>query len=99
MTDRNGDSERLEPLLASEQSDRFRGRWQSIQGRFVDEPESAVQEADELVKELMSQLSTTFDEERQSVESQLARKEDTSTEDYRVALKRYRSFFERLLST
>jgi hypothetical protein len=47
----------------------------------------------------MSQLSTTFNEERQSVESQLARKEDTSTEDYRVALKRYRSFFERLLST
>jgi len=91
-------SESLEPLLGTDQADQFRGRWQSIQGTFVDEPQSSVHEADALVTELMSQLTDTFKRERQSLEAQLD-SEDVSTEDLRVALKRYRSFFERLLST
>jgi hypothetical protein len=88
----------LEPLLATDDAEQFRGRWQSIQGDFVDEPERSVQQADELVTQLMKQLTQTFQQERQSLESQFKEQDEVSTEDLRVALQRYRSFFRRLLS-
>jgi len=90
--------EHLEPLLASEESEKFRGRWETIQGTFVDEPQRSVEEADALVTQLMKRLTQTFQDERQSLESQLA-SDEVSTEDLRVGLQRYRSFFERLLET
>jgi hypothetical protein len=95
----NGQSERLEPLLGSNETEQFRGRWQTIQSNFVDEPQDSVQEADELVTQLMQQLTQTFQAERQSLESQFSQKDKVSTEELRVALQHYRSFFERLLST
>ncbi|MBA3734167.1 MAG: hypothetical protein H0W90_03045 [Actinobacteria bacterium] len=88
----------LEALLDQGEAQQFRQRWQSIQVTFVDEPRQSVEEADALVNEVMTRLTKTFQEERQSLEAQLDT-EDVSTEDMRVALKRYRSFFERLLST
>ena len=97
-TQSGDDDQRLEPLLASDDAEQFRGRWQSIQATFVDEPQHSVQDADALVNELMQQLTQTFQQERQSLESQLDR-DNLSTEELRIALKRYRSFFERLLST
>ncbi len=92
-------SEPLEPLVATEDADSFRERWSSIQAGFVDEPRQAVEQADGLVAELMQRLAQTFSEERQNLESQWSRGDDVSTEDLRVGLQRYRSFFERLLST
>jgi hypothetical protein len=87
-----------EPLFAGEDAERFRGRWQEIQAAFVDEPREAVQNADSLVADLMQRLAVTFSEERSSLESQWDSGQDASTEDLRVALQRYRSFFDRLLS-
>jgi predicted lipid-binding transport protein (Tim44 family) len=87
-----------EPLFAGEDAERFRGRWQEIQVAFVDEPREAVKNADSLVADLMQRLAATFSEERSSLESQWDSGEDASTEDLRVALQRYRSFFDRLLS-
>lgn len=87
-----------EPLFAGEDADRFRSRWQEVQAGFVDEPRQAVQDADGLVADLMQRLAATFSEERSSLESQWDSGEDASTEDLRVALQRYRSFFDRLLS-
>ena len=87
-----------EPLFAREDSDRFRNQWQEIQGHFVDDPRRAVQEGDALVATLMQQLAETFADERSSLEQQWDREEDVSTEDLRIALQRYRSFFDRLLS-
>ena len=87
-----------EPLFAGEDAERFRARWQEIQAAFVDEPREAVQNADSLVADLMQRLAATFSEERSSLESQWDSGEDASTEDLRVALQRYRSFFDRLLS-
>jgi len=95
----NGSEERLEPLLGSDETEQFRGRWRTVQSNFVDEPQDSVQEADELVTQLMQQLTQTFQAERQSLESQFSQKDEVSTEELRVALQRYRSFFERLLST
>jgi hypothetical protein len=94
-----GDHADLEPLLGADEAESFRQRWQSIQTGFVDEPQAAVQQADALVAELMQRLAQTFHEERESLESQLSSGSESSTEDLRVGLQRYRSFFERLLST
>jgi hypothetical protein len=86
------------PLLAQDETERFRRRWEELQAGFVDRPREMVEEADDLVGQLMQQLTTGFGEERSSLEAQWEKGEDVSTEDLRVALTRYRSFFNRLLS-
>jgi hypothetical protein len=73
-------------------------RWQEIQTRFVDEPRRAVEDADGLVADVLRQLTDTFSRERDRLEHEWNAGEDVSTEDLRVALQRYRSFFERLLA-
>jgi len=87
-----------EPLLPSDRSSDFVDRWERIQTRFVDEPRTAVEEADHLVAEVMRVLAQGFSQERTSLEGQWDRGNDVSTEDLRVALQRYRSFFQRLLA-
>jgi hypothetical protein len=84
-------------LFDVSESDRLRSRWDEVQTEFVDSPQQAVQDADALVAELMQHLATTFAHERDTLEQQWVRGEDVTTEDLRVALTRYRSFFERLL--
>jgi hypothetical protein len=87
-----------ESLLPADQTERFTSRWQQIQTGFVDEPRRAVEEADALVAHLMQRLAAGFSNERERLESQWDRGDDVSTEELRVALTRYRSFFDRLLS-
>ena len=86
-------------LLPAEMDASFQERWKDIQTRFVDEPRGAVEDADGLVANLMQQLAEGFAKERERLEAQWGRGEDISTEDLRVALQRYRTFFQRLLST
>lgn len=86
------------PLLPEGEAAEFQSRWEALQTSFVDEPRHAVQEGDTLVAELMQRLANSFAEERQSLENQWDRGDDVSTEDLRIALQRYRSFFDRLLS-
>ena len=64
----------------------------------MDEPKKAVQEADHLVSQTMKRLAEIFSDERKKMEDQWARGDDVSTEDLRVSLQRYRSFFNRLLA-
>jgi hypothetical protein len=85
-------------LLSREDNDGFTSRWESIQTGFVDEPRRTVEQADELVAEVMKRLAEGFAGERERLEQQWGRGEDVSTEDLRVALQRYRSFFQRLLA-
>jgi hypothetical protein len=73
-------------------------QWKDIQAEFVDEPRKAVQAADALVAELMQRLAQMFASERAQLESRWSGGEDVSTEDLRRGLRRYRSFFERLLA-
>jgi hypothetical protein len=82
-----------------DESDDYQRRWEQIQGRFVDEPRGAVEDADALVATVMQRLAEGFAVERERLEAQWGRGEDISTEDLRVSLQRYRSFFQRLLST
>jgi hypothetical protein len=86
------------PLFPVDQASSYRSRWQDIQTGFVDEPRAAVKEADGLVAEVMRQLARTFADERRELEGQWPEGEEISTEDLRIALRRYRSFFDRLLS-
>jgi hypothetical protein len=86
------------PLLANEDSRRFLLRWKAIQTKFVDEPHRSVQEADELVAELMNKLTSEFADARSGLESRWEREDNVSTEDLRTTLQRYRSFFKRLLA-
>ena len=85
-------------LFAGNEANELRARWDSIQVGFVDEPRKAVQEADALVSDTIKRLSEVFANERQNLEHQWGRNENVSTEDLRVALRRYRSFFSRLLA-
>lgn len=85
-------------LFADEESGRFRERWQDIQAGFVDEPRRAVESADGLVAEIMHRLAQGFADERSGLERQWDRGDKVSTEDLRIALQRYRAFFDRLLA-
>jgi hypothetical protein len=92
------ESERLDPLFASDLAEDFRARWAAVQISFVDDPRRAVRQGDELVAQVMKSLAENFADERAGLESQLSETGEASTETLRVALRRYRSFFERLLS-
>lgn len=86
------------PLFPANEVEGFRSRWMEVQTGFVDEPRSAVEQADSMVAEMMKRLAQVFADERSKLEEQWSRGDDISTEDLRVALQRYRSFFDRLLS-
>lgn len=86
------------PLFPENELGDLRQRWQNIQGTFVDDPRAAVRHADELVASLMKRLAEVFADERGKLEHEWDKGEDVSTEDLRQALRRYRSFFDRLLS-
>jgi hypothetical protein len=87
-----------EALLDRDRSESFRRRWDEIQAGFVDRPRHAVEGADRLVLEVVQQLQASFTLARERLEAQWGQGDDASTEDLRQALRRYRSFFDRLLS-
>jgi hypothetical protein len=95
---RGADRERAVALLDESTANNLRTRWMEIQTGFVDEPRQAVQQADGLVAEVMKRLAESFVNEREQLERQWSGGGDASTEDLRQALRRYRSFFDRLLS-
>jgi hypothetical protein len=88
-----------EPLLAPGDAQGFQARWTDVQHGFVDAPRRAVEQADELVAELMRHLAKTFADERARLEGQWDRGDEVSTDELRVAFQRYRVFFARLLAT
>ena len=86
------------PLFPGDELEGLRTRWKEIQTAFVDEPRKAVEQADGLVASAMKRLAEVFAQERSGLEQQWDRGDSVSTEDLRVALQRYRTFFDRLLS-
>ena len=92
------EQEHPSPLFGGAESEDFRHRWQEVQTGFVDEPRQAVERADALVAAAIKRLAEIFAQERGTLEQQWSKGGDVSTEDLRVALRRYRGFFDRLLS-
>ncbi|MFG2710970.1 hypothetical protein ACGFX2_10395 [Streptomyces goshikiensis] len=88
-----------EPLLGVEDAEGYRKAWSEIQGRFVDDPQEAVRSADALVAEVMQSLARTFSARKQGLEGQWGQGGQVATEELRLALQQYRSFFNRLLNT
>ena len=85
------------PLFSELEMSDFRAQWSNIQIGFVDEPRRTVEDADKLVAAVMQRLAIVFTDERSSLEKQWDRGDSVSTEDLRLTLQRYRSFFDRLL--
>jgi hypothetical protein len=85
------------PLFHDEELQGFRSRWDQVQASFVDEPRLAVEEADGLVANMVKRLAEEFSTAREDLERQWDTGGDVSTEELRQVLKRYRSFFNRLL--
>jgi hypothetical protein len=94
----SSDDKQLAPLFLPDVAKDFRSRWDTVQRGFVDDPGQSVQQADELVAQVMKSLAETFSNERTKLETQVDQTDKASTENLRLALRRYRSFFERLLS-
>jgi hypothetical protein len=92
------EGEPLAALFLGPVAEDFRRRWDAVQIGFVDDPRQAVRSADELVAQVMKTLAETFAEQRAGIEAGVDRGEQADTENLRVALQRYRSFFQRLLS-
>jgi hypothetical protein len=86
------------PLFQEDELHTYRLRWDQVQTGFVDEPRAAVEQADSLVANVVKRIAEQFASEREQLEKQWDRGEDVNTEDLRQALKRYRAFFDRLLS-
>ena len=86
------------PLFSDSDMGDLRSRWSNVQAEFVDEPRRAVEDADQLVATVMQRLAEGFAKERDSLEKQWDSGETASTEDLRMALQRYRAFFNRLLN-
>jgi hypothetical protein len=94
---RSGDDKTtLAPLFTGDVAKDFRSRWDIVQRGFVDDPKEAVRAGDELVAQVIKSLAETFSNQRAAIEGDQA--DQASTENLRLALRRYRSFFERLLS-
>ncbi|MEV8530133.1 hypothetical protein AB0451_39680 [Streptomyces sp. NPDC052000] len=95
----SADPDETPRLLKPQDEDDFHKRWEKIQNTFVDDPREAVQAADSLVANVMQTLATTFDEHKKQLEEQWNRSGQADTEALRTALRHYRSFFNRLLTT
>ena len=102
LDDQNSDvrteERELAPLFLPDVAKEFRSRWDTVQRGFVDDPRQAVRQGDELVVQVMKSLGETFSHERATLEGQVNQTGNESTETLRIALRCYRSFFERLLS-
>ena len=88
----------LAPLFEGDEAKKFRSRWLAIQSKFVDDPSASVKQADDLVSDVIKSVTMNFSNRRIALEKQWNGEENTSTEEMRMAIKRYRSFFDRLLT-
>jgi hypothetical protein len=94
----NAREDSLVPLFEAGAAEKFRTRWLAIQSKFVDDPGDSVKQADDLVADVIQGVTKSFADQRGSLEKQWNGGAKASTEDLRIALKQYRSFFDRLLT-
>lgn len=85
-------------LFSPEQSSELQVEWEELQVGFVDDPQEAVKQADQLVATALERIAASFAQERKRLENQWSRGDDVSTEELRIVIQRYRTFLERLLS-
>jgi hypothetical protein len=74
-------------------ADSLRFRWTELQGAFVDDPRQTVEHAERLVNEVVETLTDRFNERKKELQTQGS----PDTEELRLAMVRYRTFFSQLL--
>jgi len=94
----NSDKQPAGPFFSTAEAQDFRSAWKNIQVGFVDDPRSSLEQANQLITDTVKHLTQSFSTECQKLEEQWDSKDGTSTEDLRLLLRRYRSFFERLVA-
>jgi hypothetical protein len=77
--------------LSAEAAERYRGEWQSVQGRFVDDPVGATRDADRLVQQVMSDRGYPMDEFESRAEL-ISVDHPTVVENYRKAHTTYLAY-------
>jgi hypothetical protein len=85
-------------LFDKETTDQFRSRWQQIQSKFMGHPQASIQQADELVEDVIQSITRNFADRRGALEQRWNAGEQYSDEDLHTVLQQYRSFFDRLLT-
>jgi hypothetical protein len=83
----------FEPSVADE----LRSRWNSIQAQFVDQPCTAIEQADALVADALERIYTMIAEQQSILRKRWYDHEDVSTEELRVTLQDYRAYLNSLL--
>ena len=88
-------------------TEKLRDRWQSVQIDFVDDPRSAVEQAESLVEQVSTQLTEALAARRRELHGSWSKDGGTAsaahddgvpTEDLRTALQAYRQVFNQLLA-
>ncbi len=92
------EAEQFGPFFPPDVAKDFRLRWDAVQMSFIDDPRQAARQGDELVAQVRKNITDIFSQERANLEAQLAQTDKASTENLRVTMRRYRSFFERILA-
>jgi hypothetical protein len=80
-------------LFPADDVARYRDEWRAVQAGFVDDPRSAVREADKLLDQVVDTFTTRLAERR----TELSGSEET--ERLRQALRGYRSLFDQLIGS
>ena len=86
------------PVLEPGDMDGYRTKWSAIQTGFGDDARHTVEEADVLAAGVVRRLVERLAAERGRLEAMWERNDTVSKEDLREAMRRYRWFFDRLLS-
>jgi hypothetical protein len=85
-------------VLATEAADRFQERWRDVQFGFVDDPRTAVRRADELAAEVLEAFTDALSTSKRSLDDH-RHDDDLDTERLRIAVRAYREFVDKLLTT
>ncbi|WP_437724192.1 hypothetical protein [Sorangium sp. So ce861] len=89
------------PVLTPDEARELSERWSAIQAGFIEAPRLSVEQADALLAEVIQRVAQSFREERGELQRLLdgaPGQPEASTEELRLALRRYRSLLGRLLA-
>jgi hypothetical protein len=89
-------AEPVTALWGEDTAQSFRDRWRDVQLRFVDDPQGAARDAQSLVDDAVQSLTTALTGQRDQL-GEWTSTDGADTEQFRVAVRQYRDFLDRLL--
>jgi hypothetical protein len=88
-------------IIESGAADGFHERWRDVQFGFVDDPQAAVRQADELADEVVRSFTDAIEAHKRALADRWRSQRDAAqdTERLRLLVRSYREFVDRLLTT